>query len=117
MPWPPLEEVAGVKDEETVEAKDEDTAEAKDEDAVTGLQSPVMDVCDHDAISVDEVYIESNSRSPSEPSIKDDDEESHVLQDDIETEEYVMSQEAEEVEEFKEIPYQPPSDMILGSSM
>lgn len=99
MPWPPVEEVAEVKDDETVEGKDED--------AVTELQSPVMDVYDYDAISVDEVYIESNSQSPSEPSIKDDDEESRVLEDDIETEEYGMSQEAEEVEEFEEIPNQP----------
>ncbi|KAL7900855.1 hypothetical protein HDV63DRAFT_402251 [Trichoderma sp. SZMC 28014] len=99
LPWPPVEEVAEVKDDETVEGKDED--------AVTELQSPVMDVYDYDAISVDEVYIESNSQSPSEPSIKDDDEESRVLEDDIETEEYGMSQEAEEVEEFEEIPNQP----------
>jgi dTDP-glucose pyrophosphorylase len=116
LPWPPGEEVARVKDEETVEAKNEKPAEVKEEDAMTGLQSLVMDVCDHDTISVDEVHIETNSRSPSEPSIKDDDEENHVLGDDIETEEYVMSQEAEEVQEIEEIPNQPPSDMVLGSS-
>lgn len=104
MPWPPVEEA--------VEVNDEEAAEAKDKDAVTELQSQAMDICAHDVIPVDEVYIESNSQSPSESSSKDDDEESRVSGNEIETEEYAMSQEVEEVEE---VPKQPQSDVILES--
>ncbi|KAM0464832.1 hypothetical protein ACHAPV_002672 [Trichoderma viride] len=104
LPWPPVEEAAGVKDEEA--------AEAKDEVATTGLQSPFMDVCDQDVIPVDEFYIESTAQSPSESSVKDDGEESRVSGDEIETEEFVMSQEVEEVNELLK---QPQSDMILES--
>ncbi|KAM0510809.1 hypothetical protein ACHAPE_010513 [Trichoderma viride] len=68
--------------------------------------------CAHDAIPVDEIYIEANSQSPPESSVKDDDEESRVSGDEIETEEYAMSQEAEDVEE---VPKQPQSDVILES--
>ncbi|KAK1242587.1 hypothetical protein MKX08_005399 [Trichoderma sp. CBMAI-0020] len=93
LPWPPVEEAA----------------EAKDEDSATGLQSPNMDVCEHDAIPIDQVYIESNPRSPSESSVKDDGEESRISGDDAETEEYIMSQEVEEA------PKQPQTDMVLGS--
>ncbi|KAL7918925.1 hypothetical protein ACQKWADRAFT_330145 [Trichoderma austrokoningii] len=94
LPWPPVEEAA----------------EATDEDAVAGPQSSIMDICDHDAVPVD-VHIESNSQSSSESSARND-EESRVSGDEIETDEYVMSQ----VEEVEEIPSLPQSDMILESS-
>lgn len=115
MPWPPIEESVEANDEEAAEAKDEEVAEDIDEDAVTELQSQAMDVYAHDAIPVDEVYFESNSQSPSEISVKDDDEESRVSGDEIETEEYVMSQEVEEIEEGEEVPKQQQSDVILES--
>ncbi|PON26328.1 hypothetical protein TGAM01_v204804 [Trichoderma gamsii] len=113
LPWPPIEESVEANDEEAAEAKDEEIAEDIDEDAVTELQSQAMDVCAHDAIPVDEVYFESNSQSPSEFSVKDDDEESRVSGDKIETEEYVMSQEVEEMEEGEEVPKQPQSGVYL----
>ncbi|KAM0476708.1 hypothetical protein ACHAPX_006129 [Trichoderma viride] len=106
------EEAAEAKNEEVSEAKDEEVVEAKDENAVTELQSEAMDVCAHDTIPLDESYLESNSQSPSESSVKDDDEESRVSRDEIETEEYAMSQEVEDVEE---VPEQPQSDVILES--
>lgn len=120
MPWPPIEEAVEVNDEEAAEAKNEEVAEAKDEEVVeakdenpvTELQSEAMDVCAHDTIPLDEIYLESNSQSPSESSVKDDDEESRVSRDEIETEEYAMSQEVEDVEK---VPEQPQSDVILES--
>jgi hypothetical protein len=101
LPWPPVEEAV------------EEVAEDKDADAATGSQRSNMDISDHDIVSIDEVHLESNSQSSSESSVKDDDEESRVSGDEIETEEYVMSQEVQEVEEVPEVPQ---SDMIIESS-
>lgn len=62
-----------------------------------------MDICNHEAIPVHEVHIEPNSQSPSESSVKDDDEESRFSEHEFETEEYVMSQEVVKVEEVEEV--------------
>lgn len=95
MPWPPVEEAV----------------EIKDEDAVTGPQNPIMDIYNHNAVPVDKVHVESDSQALSDSSVNDEDKESRFSEQEIETEEYAMSQEVEQVEQVPELPQ---SNMIFG---
>ena len=63
LPWPPAEEV--------VEAKDEDTGTEK--------QSPIIDGCGLDTISIYDMHAESDSKPQSESSVADNEEEDHFL--------------------------------------
>ncbi|KAL6901717.1 hypothetical protein GGI43DRAFT_433761 [Trichoderma evansii] len=94
LPWPPVEEAAEVKDEDTGVEK----------------QSPIVDSCGPDTISIDDMHVESDSKPQSESSTTDNEEDDHFSDHEIETKELIMSQEIDEV------PKLPQCDIIMASS-
>lgn len=55
-----------------------------------------MDGCDHDLVTVEEVYVESHSSLQSESSVTDNEEEKCSLESELEIDEHALSQKTED---------------------